>query len=125
MSTSNVLSLSVPTYTATGFVDENVFHFTSPTYGPMTFETVCQKLTDTIANSDDKFTIMVGTDSHVHNNRDVCFVTVVFVHRVSKGGHFFIVSLRKAISPILSNECSLRQPKALRRLPCSWQNFTI
>ena len=95
MSPNNVLSLQVPAYNSGCVVPENELHFISPTYGPMTFATVCKKLMATIASSNDRFTVMVGTDSHVHNNRDVCFVTVVFVHRVSKGGHFFYRKYKK------------------------------
>jgi uncharacterized protein len=96
MSTSNVLSLQVPSRCDTGCVSENDFLFTSPTHGPIAFDAMCGKLSETISNTNDKFTIMVGTDSHVHNNRDVCFVTVVFVHRVSKGGHFFYRKFKKS-----------------------------
>lgn len=95
MPMNNVIPFKVPPCYNTGFVSENEFLFTSPTHGPIVFDTMCAKLTETITNSNDRFTIMVGTDSHVHNNRDVCFVTVVFVHRVSKGGHFFYRKFKK------------------------------
>lgn len=97
MSMNNVIPLQVPSRCHTDFVSENEFLFTSPTYGPIVFDAMCAKLTETITNTkEDRFTIMVGTDSHVHNNRDVCFVTVVFVHRVSKGGHFYYRKFKKS-----------------------------
>lgn len=95
MSINNVLSLQVPSWQKPEFVSEDDFNFTSPTHGPITFAAMCLNLTETFSNTADRFTVMVGTDSHVHNNRDVSFVTVVFVHRVSKGGHFFYRKFKK------------------------------
>ncbi len=115
MSTHNVIPLMVPSCQYTGFVSEHDFLFMSPTHGPITFDAMCARLTETIGNSQDRFTIMVGTDSHVHNNRDVCFVTVVFVHRVSKGGHFFYRKFKK------SNIINLKQ----RMLYEAMQSLTL
>ena len=90
MSTKNVISLQVPLSNDAGYVLEDELLFTSPTHGNIPFNDMCNRLTETLTKSpSDKYTIMVGTDSHIHNNRDVCFVTVVFVYRVSKGGYFF------------------------------------
>lgn len=75
---------------------ENDVTFISPTLGPIKFSTICRRMAAMIARQkDDKYTIMVGTDSHIRSNREVCFVTVIFIHRTGKGGQFFYRRYRK------------------------------
>lgn len=64
--------------------------FHSPTRGKLSFQAVFQDLIEfTDTNPDDKYKLIIGTDSHAYLNQSVVFVTAVIVHRVGKGGRFY------------------------------------
>ncbi len=65
-----------------------VFH--SPTYGKLTLPEVIEKISHFVKNSpDQRYRIIIGTDSQNHNGAGVEFVTALVVHRVGGGGIYF------------------------------------
>jgi predicted RNase H-related nuclease YkuK (DUF458 family) len=76
--------------------------FISPTKGHLSFEEVFDEiLAYASENPDDRYSLIVGTDSQLKD--DTCFVTALIVHRHGKGGRFFYTRHRE------SHARSLRQ----------------
>lgn len=64
--------------------------FYSPTKGRLTFPAVFQDLVDyTSVNPEDKYKLIIGTDSQAFLNESVVFVTAIIIHRIGKGGRFY------------------------------------
>jgi len=81
-------------------------HFYSPTKGKMTLEETFLEIVSYIREQpQEKYKLIIGTDSHSHFDTEVTFVTAVIIHRVGKGGryfyyrekHYFVQSLRQRI----------------------------
>lgn len=63
--------------------------FVSPTDGPLTLAETYNTIIEFIQDSyDNKYRLIVGTDSHPRIN-DVVFVTAIVIYRVGRGGRFF------------------------------------
>lgn len=63
--------------------------FTSPTYGPLDYEGIIEKIAQFIKEDTHfRYKVIVGTDSENHNGA-ADFVTAVVVHRIGKGGIYF------------------------------------
>ncbi len=79
--------------------------FVSPTRGPLSLEDVFADILQFASrNPDDDYSLIVGTDSQLKENRgEICFVTALIVHRKGKGGRFFYL---REIEPMTR---SLRQ----------------
>lgn len=78
--------------------------FISPTYGPISLETMVDHIAGYVAKvPDNEYRLVIGTDSH--STRDTMFITAIIVHRVGKGARYFyrkiphkiITSLRQKI----------------------------
>ncbi|NLA26069.1 MAG: hypothetical protein GX878_01590 [Firmicutes bacterium] len=64
--------------------------FHSPTRGILSFEAVFKDMIRfSNENPEDKYKLIIGTDSHSYTNRSVVFVTAIIVHRIGKGGRFY------------------------------------
>lgn len=64
--------------------------FFSPSRGELDFPAVFQDLAAYINRfPEDKYKLIIGTDSHSFHNNEVIFVTAIIVHRVGKGGRFY------------------------------------
>ena len=64
--------------------------FYSPTRGKLSFEAVFADITRySNENPEDKYKLIIGTDSHSYTNRSVIFVTAIIIHRIGKGGRFY------------------------------------
>ena len=64
--------------------------FYSPTRGKLSFAAVFEDITRySNENPEDKYKLIIGTDSHSYTNRNVVFVTAIIVHRIGKGGRFY------------------------------------
>lgn len=74
--------------------------FESPTKGRMKFEEMFSDLLFYLAEApNDRYKLIVGTDSHTRH--ETVFVTAVVVHRIGKGGrYFFHKSRRRAIKSL-------------------------
>ena len=60
--------------------------------GEFTFQEMCRAIKDFIEqDKHSNYTISVGTDSQKHKGY-TRFVTVIMVHRVGKGGQYYILS---------------------------------
>lgn len=66
--------------------------FHSPSKGRMSLDEVVQDVVQELdAAADDKFCIMVGTDSQPKPaSRSVTFVTAIIIHHVGKGGRYYV-----------------------------------
>ncbi len=65
-------------------------NFYSPSRGEMTFLDVFQDLVQyTNQFPEDKYKLIIGSDSHSFQNNCVIFVTAIIAHRVGKGGRFY------------------------------------
>jgi hypothetical protein len=63
--------------------------FNSPTYGPLSYEGVIEKIADYIKEDPNfRYKVIVGTDSERSNGR-ADFATAIIVHRVGSGGIYF------------------------------------
>ncbi|MEX0617204.1 MAG: ribonuclease H-like YkuK family protein [Candidatus Woykebacteria bacterium] len=63
--------------------------FTSPTFGPLDYEEVIEKVAEYIKkDSSFKYKVIVGTDSEARNSH-VEFATAIIAHRIGKGGVYF------------------------------------
>ncbi len=63
--------------------------FYSPTKGPMAFEEVVEEIVAEMeAAPDERYQIVVGTDSH-SGFGGMDFVTAIILHKVGKGGRYF------------------------------------
>lgn len=64
--------------------------FYSPSRGELTFQAVFHDLLEYAnVNPEDKYKLIIGTDSQAFLNENVVFVTAVIIHRVGKGGRFY------------------------------------
>jgi len=64
--------------------------FHSPTLGEMDFAEVVQKITSYMEEvPDQKYRVVIGTDSQMHNQKEADFVSALIVHRVGSGGIYF------------------------------------
>lgn len=64
--------------------------FYNPTEGQLSLEALMQVLASYVAqHPEDKYKLIIGTDSQT-NAESTHFVTAIVVHRVGKGGRFFI-----------------------------------
>lgn len=64
--------------------------FQSPTWGILTFPEVLAKLSNFIAEAaNNRYRIIVGTDSAPHNGEQTEYITALIVHRVGFGGIYF------------------------------------
>ena len=65
-------------------------HFYSPSRGRMSFSAVFQDLLSYVNEQpEEKYNLIIGTDSHALINESVVFVTAIIIHRVGKGGRYF------------------------------------
>jgi predicted RNase H-related nuclease YkuK (DUF458 family) len=64
--------------------------FYSPTRGKLSFAAVFEDITR-YSNEypEDKYKLIIGTDSHSYTHRSVVFVTAIIIHRIGKGGRFY------------------------------------
>lgn len=64
--------------------------FYSPSRGKLTFDDTFKDLVNYInQNPDEKYKLIIGTDSHAYLNEGVTFVTAIVIHRVGKGGRYY------------------------------------
>ncbi len=64
--------------------------FNSPTYGQMSFAEMLKKITAYMEEvPDQKYRVVIGTDSQMHNKKEADFVSALIVHRVGSGGIYF------------------------------------
>lgn len=64
--------------------------FCSPSRGKLSFAAVFEDISSySNENPEDKYKLIIGTDSHSYTNRSVVFVTAIIVHRIGKGGRFY------------------------------------
>jgi predicted RNase H-related nuclease YkuK (DUF458 family) len=64
--------------------------FRSPTFGQLDFEQVVGKIAAYMEEvPDQKYRVVIGTDSQMHNRTEADFVSAVIVHRVGRGGIYF------------------------------------
>ena len=76
--------------------------FVSPTFGKMTLAESCQSIFDYMQEEPkNRYSIIIGTDSEGFG--EVNFVTALMVHRMGRGGRFFIAKTK------VSNIVDLRQ----------------
>lgn len=70
------------------FIMCNLYH--SPTNGDLTLLSVREKILEFISKfPNDKYQLVLGTDSHPRNGEGCDFVTAIVVHRIGKGGIYF------------------------------------
>jgi hypothetical protein len=80
--------------TITKVKEIEIFH--SPTYGEITLPAIIGKISHFVAAvPDQRYRIIIGTDSQSHNGTGVDFVTAVVVHRVGGGGIYFWKGYKK------------------------------
>lgn len=76
--------------------------FYSPSAGQMSLGSVFKDLMNHISRlPEDKYKIIIGTDSHAFHNESVFFVTAVIVHRVGKGGRYYFTKQKQHYMPSL------------------------
>jgi|CZCB01.1.fsa_nt_gi predicted RNase H-related nuclease YkuK (DUF458 family) len=64
--------------------------FISPTKGKLSFqETYSEIVSYFNEKPEEKYKLIIGTDSQFHFPNDVCFVTAIIIHRVGKGARYF------------------------------------
>ena len=64
--------------------------FNSPTYGQLEFKEVVERIAKYMEDvPDQKYRVVIGTDSQVHNHDEVDFVSALIIHRVGSGGIYF------------------------------------
>ena len=64
--------------------------FNSPTYGQLSFEEVVGKIASYMEEvPDQKYRVVIGTDSQMHNKKEADFVSALIIHRVGSGGIYF------------------------------------
>ena len=65
--------------------------FCSPSKGELSFDDVFCDLIDYTGNHpEDKYKLIIGTDSHALIKEYVVFVTAIIAHRIGKGGRFYL-----------------------------------
>jgi len=80
--------------TTTKVKEIETFH--SPTYGILTIAQIINRISEFVrAVPDQKYRIIIGTDSQSHNGTGVDFVTALVVHRVGGGGIYFWKGYKK------------------------------
>ena len=110
--------------------------FYSPSRGELDFLEVFQDLARyTSQFPEDKYKLIIGTDSHSFQNHEVIFVTAIVVHRVGKGGRYYfhkqktryMESLRQRIyyETFLSLEVATRLTEKLAENGYSDMNIEI
>ncbi|NMB41948.1 MAG: hypothetical protein GX996_08435 [Firmicutes bacterium] len=81
-------------------------NFISPTKGKMTLSEAFEDVVAYIKEQpQEKYKLIIGTDSHSYLDSEITFVTAIIIHRVGKGGryfyrrekHYFVQSLRQRI----------------------------
>ena len=78
------------TKTKTEIIVETETIFNSPTWGPLNFEAVLEKMGDFISEAkNSRYRVIVGTDSAPHNGENTEYITALIVHRVGLGGIYF------------------------------------
>jgi predicted RNase H-related nuclease YkuK (DUF458 family) len=64
--------------------------FQSPTHGSLELPQIREKILDFLSKDpEDKYQLVVGTDSQPHNGKGVDFVTAIVIHRIGTGGIYF------------------------------------
>lgn len=64
--------------------------FNSPTFGALTLEEVRKKVLAFMESEpEQKYRLVIGTDSQSKNGNETDFVTALVVHRVGRGGIYF------------------------------------
>ena len=64
--------------------------FFSPSRGRLSFQAVFEDLIHYVSEyPEEKYNLIIGTDSHAFLNECVVFVTAIVIHRVGKGGRYF------------------------------------
>ena len=64
--------------------------FQSPTHGSLELPQIREKILDFLSQDpQDKYQLVVGTDSQPHNGKGVDFVTAIVIHRIGTGGIYF------------------------------------
>lgn len=94
--------VSVPTVEGLTGIDQNLFQ--SPSFGPLSYAEVLQKIADYIggqdldgiSSRDYGYRLIVGTDSAPRNGEDTDYITALIVHRIGLGGIYF---WRKSVKP--------------------------
>lgn len=103
--------------------------FQSPTRGKLSFPALFADLVEyTSKFPEDKYKLIIGTDSHSFYNESVVFVTAIIAHRIGKGGRFYyhkqktryMESLRQRIyyETFLSLEVATRLTEKLAENGC-------
>lgn len=65
-------------------------NFHSPTHGEVSFSEVVRRLTAYISEErEQKYRVVIGTDSQIRNGKEVDFVTALIIHRLGRGGIYF------------------------------------
>lgn len=81
-------------------------YFHSPSRGDLTLDEAYTEIMAYIAEKPkEQYKLIFGTDSHLHQRRESCFITAIIIHRVGKGARYFyrrqrrnyMVSLRQRI----------------------------
>ncbi len=66
------------------------YQFNSPTYGRLEFAEMIQRITAYMEEvPDQKYRVVIGTDSQMHNKKEADFVSALIIHRVGSGGIYF------------------------------------
>ena len=64
--------------------------FYSPTFGKIKFKNIKDKILKFIEDSpEEKYRLVIGTDSQPKNGKGTDFVTAIIIHRVGSGGIYF------------------------------------
>ena len=64
--------------------------FNSPTFGRLDFVEMVGRIAKYMEEvPDQKYRVVIGTDSQMHNRTEADFVSAVIVHRVGSGGIYF------------------------------------
>jgi len=64
--------------------------FNSPTYGQLGLKEMVERVAGYMEEMpDQKYRVVIGSDSQVHNHDDVDFVSAVIIHRIGSGGIYF------------------------------------
>ncbi len=72
--------------------------FISPSKGKMQFEEMFRDIISYITeNPEDKFKLIVGSDSQSYAHNGIVFVVAVVVHRVGKGGRYYYYKQQKGL----------------------------
>ncbi len=75
--------------------------FNSPTFGKLTLIDIREKILNFMSQMpEEKYRLIIGTDSQPKNNQEVDFVSAILIHRIGHGGIYFwqhIVKKRKYV----------------------------